>query len=133
MNSSNQSDYRPPNAGRSPAARRDAAAWREATGRALVKILRHKAVEMKLDIGPDGFIPLDQVLGASTALRHTTLGEIQEVVRENDKQRFLLKEVEGTWFIRANQGHSIKTMEESELFTPVTSSEGISLVVHGTY
>jgi RNA:NAD 2'-phosphotransferase (TPT1/KptA family) len=45
--------------------------------------------------------------------RGTKFGDIEHVVKENDKQRFSLlerKSTDGksTWWIRANQGHSLE-------------------------
>ena len=84
-----------------------------------------------------------------------TVAEIQEVVADNEKQRFKLipvseapnaesgaeepisfesgdKDDPSQWLIRANQGHSIKVDEEG-LMEPVTlDSELPSTVVHGT-
>ncbi|CAE8649092.1 unnamed protein product, partial [Polarella glacialis] len=85
----------------------------------LSQLLRHRANSLKLDIRPDGFIGLDAVLNCSVLsnagrvmvgeLRFAaTLKEIQKIVEESDKKRFSLTKVDGTWHIRANQGHSMK-------------------------
>jgi 2'-phosphotransferase len=41
-------------------------------------------------------------------LKNTTLAQIQEIVRMDEKQRYKLQCEEGEWWIRANQGHSMK-------------------------
>jgi 2'-phosphotransferase len=72
-----------------------------------------------------------------------TFPEIQEVVRDNAKQRFSLKALPSTpessvdpahYLIRANQGHSI-AIESAALLTPITIEAGNvpPTVVHGTY
>lgn len=67
-----------------------------------------------------------------------TLEDIQEVVRNNDKQRFTLSEnipeaeEEGKWWIRANQGHSMKEIDRVEM-SRISSAEEIPVAVHGTY
>ncbi|CAE8629057.1 unnamed protein product, partial [Polarella glacialis] len=75
----------------------------------LSQLLRHRANSLKLDIRPDGFIGLDAVLNCSVLSKFAaTLKEIQKIVEESDKKRFSLTKVDGTWHIRANQGHSMK-------------------------
>ena len=37
-----------------------------------------------------------------------TSEEVTRLVRDNDKQRFSLKEVDGNLFICANQGHTVE-------------------------
>jgi 2'-phosphotransferase len=63
-----------------------------------------------------------------------TLSQIQEVVENNDKQRFKITSFETPEgpkdFIRANQGHSIKTVQiEME---PILSAKEYPTIIHGT-
>jgi RNA:NAD 2'-phosphotransferase (TPT1/KptA family) len=53
-------------------------------------------------------------------------------VTNSDKQRFELKTVGSTTYIRAAQGHSIKTISSEELLTPVTDASLYPHCVHGT-
>lgn len=63
--------------------------------------------------------------------KNVTLEQIQHVVDTNDKKRFELKEENGTYYIRASQGHSLKTVETKDLLVPIT--EALSTpVIHGT-
>jgi 2'-phosphotransferase len=63
-----------------------------------------------------------------------TVAQIREVVDTNDKQRFTISTFETPQgpkdFIRANQGHSIKTIEVE--MTPITSATEYPTIIHGT-
>eukprot|EP01038_Epipyxis_sp_PR26KG_P010571 gene10571-14199_t len=59
-----------------------------------------------------GYVPLNQLLELKEFKnQNVTLGDIQLVVETNEKQRFNLIEIDGEWFIRANQGHSAEVGE----------------------
>lgn len=103
------------------------------TSKALSWALRHAAPTLGLDMGSDGYVPLAQLLSHSHAkFRGMTNESVQRVVASNDKQRFSLAQRNGEWFIRANQGHSITTIDPHKLLTPIDPSE-LSTIVHGTY
>ncbi|KAH9471292.1 hypothetical protein Pst134EA_005196 [Puccinia striiformis f. sp. tritici] len=98
-------------------------------------ILRHGAINEKLEIRADGFIRLDELL-KRPKMKNNTIEDIKRVVAENEKQRFTIikeEEVDGTTirYIRANQGHSLK-VERPDLI-PVTDQSELPTVVHGTY
>ncbi|CAK4082927.1 unnamed protein product [Aphanomyces euteiches] len=99
-------------------------------------VLRHGAVELKLPISPDGYIPLSSLL-ALPQLRGTTVDDVQRIVTNCKKQRFALDSSDpdpSNWRIRANQGHTIKQVQDEELLVPVTLEEASDLVcIHGTY
>lgn len=66
--------------------------------------------------------------------RQYTLAQIHEVVDTNDKQRFSIASLETPSgpkdFIRANQGHSIKSIQiEME---PILSADEYPTIIHGT-
>jgi 2'-phosphotransferase len=103
---------------------------------------------------PDGYVPVQEIINSHhKKLRGVTLEAIQEVVASNDKQRFKLedlprhlyydnKDMEDTTSssktilcIRANQGHSIKTIDPDRLLTKLSSDEvrALPCIVHGTY
>lgn len=99
-------------------------------------ILRHGALKEHLQIRSDGCIRLDELL-QRPKLKGFTREDIYRVVAENEKQRFALveeKEADGTpvVFIRANQGHTLKQVEQPDL-TPVESASELPIAVHGTY
>ena len=69
-------------------------------------ILRHCPEYINLKLDPEGWGSAQEIIEKSQPQINLTLSLIREVVRESDKQRFILSEDE--LFIRANQGHSIK-------------------------
>lgn len=117
--------------------------------RALSWALRHQGAAIGLNITPDGYVPVQQILDSShPKLRGVSLEAIEAVVKSNDKQRFKLeqrprsayysgmKDDETTMLcIRANQGHSIKTIDPNLLLEKLSADELRSLpcIVHGTY
>jgi 2'-phosphotransferase len=62
---------------------------------------------------------------------------LKEIVENCPKQRFNLKEVNNKWYIRANQGHSIQSIDDEKLLQPLTIEElrdqDITVCIHGTY
>lgn len=117
-------------------------------------LLRHGAEKEGLQLGPGGYVPLDQVISnRNLAGLKTSLEEIKSLVADNDKQRYTLIHVsskpedEGAgaaallnedqavanYLIRANQGHSLK-VEDDGLITPLTidAADLPDMVVHGT-
>ncbi|CAN7007865.1 unnamed protein product [Brassica oleracea var. botrytis] len=111
----------------------------DALGRLLTRILRHMATEMRLDMRGDGFVKVEDLLNlnlktsANVQLKSHTVDEIREAVRRDNKQRFSLVEEDGELLIRANQGHSITTVESDKLLKPILSPEEAPVCVHGTY
>ncbi|XP_010506475.1 PREDICTED: tRNA 2'-phosphotransferase 1 [Camelina sativa] len=111
----------------------------DALGRLLTRILRHMATELRLNMRGDGFVKVEDLLKlnlkttANIQLKSHTIDEIREAVRRDNKQRFSLLEENGELLIRANQGHSITTVESEKLLKPVLSPEEAPVCVHGTY
>lgn len=62
------------------------------------------------------------------------LKKIKFIVDTNDKKRFEMKtESNGEVFIRASQGHSIKSLDETKIMTEIVDAKLISnVIVHGT-
>ncbi|XP_028665539.1 tRNA 2'-phosphotransferase 1 [Erpetoichthys calabaricus] len=102
--------------------------------KALSFVLRHGAAEVGLNMSPDGFVFVDDLLSLPRFRCHS-IEDLQRVVETNDKQRYAMcpHPDSGRLQIRANQGHSIP-VEHLEL-TPIhTSSEDVPVTaVHGTY
>ncbi|GAM28679.1 hypothetical protein SAMD00019534_118550, partial [Acytostelium subglobosum LB1] len=95
-------------------------------------LLRHGAVKEHLNINKEGFIKVDDVL-AHKQLRGVTIDQLQHVVKTNDKNRFHLETLpDGLLYIRANQGHTIKQVDDVE-FKTITSIDDVPSVIHGTY
>ncbi|XP_010423855.1 PREDICTED: tRNA 2'-phosphotransferase 1-like isoform X1 [Camelina sativa] len=98
------------------------------------------ATELRLNMRVDGFVKVGDLLklnlktSANFQLKSHTIDEIREAVRRDNKQRFsLLEEEDGELLIRANQGHSITTVESEQLLKPILSPEDAPVCVHGTY
>lgn len=105
--------------------------------KALTQILRHKAVDLGIQIRADGFCKVEEIL-ASEPLEYIggcTLEEVTNIVRTSDKQRFTLEEGDDGTLIRANQGHSMKIVSDELLLHRMTlDDENLpATVVHGTY
>jgi len=86
----------------------------------------------------DGYIRVTDLL-ANPKLQGLDLPSLQEIVKKDSKKRYdLLYDTQsdsagsesGTWWMRANQGHSIKSVELE--LQPVLSSTDITMAVHGT-
>ncbi|KAK3131527.1 hypothetical protein QOZ80_6AG0507600 [Eleusine coracana subsp. coracana] len=111
----------------------------DALGRLLVKVLRHMAPELGLDMRPDGYVRVRDLLRidlptyANIPLKSHTVDEIREAVRLSNKQRFSLLEENGELLIRANQGHSVNIVTSESLLKPILSADEVSVCVHGTY
>lgn len=99
--------------------------------RLLSSILRHRADKLKLHVRPDGFVLVEDLL-ALPQLKNVTPEQIQDVVKTDEKQRYSMRKTDEKWFIRANQGHSIKSVESDELLTLVTDASAFTCCVHGT-
>ena len=126
--------------------RRLARGRQEEVSKALTNLLRHSAERAGLSISADGFV-------SATALRKTkrfqreriSIGEIVAAVAFNDKARFELayKQVEPDYiqegppgkslFVRAVQGHSIRSVDNEAVLTKLGEKELPKIAVHGTY
>ncbi|KAJ3052665.1 hypothetical protein HK097_005903 [Rhizophlyctis rosea] len=114
----------------------------EKASRALSYLLRHAAEKEGIPMRPDGYALVDDVL-RHNRLKGITLETLIHIVDTNDKKRYTLKteqvtiEVNGeavtkdVYYIRANQGHSITTVEVE--MQEITSPSDAPIVVHGTY
>jgi len=72
----------------------------------LSKHLRHQPERLGLELSPGGWVPVEELLAALRMNNFpVSRRELEQVVAENDKQRFSLDQ--NKEMIRANQGHSI--------------------------
>ena len=104
--------------------------------KALTKVLRHTARELGLKVRPDGFVALGAVLASRTLRRMAPeMSEVEYVVQHSDKQRFSVAHVDGALHIRANQGHSMKEVNDEVLLKRLLpgAPDLPATVVHGTY
>lgn len=102
--------------------------------RAMSYLLRHGATTAGLEMRPDGYVELTSLL-VHKSLRGCTVDEAVAVVSTNDKQRFALHTdaATGIQWIRANQGHTLKSVKDSELLVEITDPKDAPVCVHGTY
>ncbi|XP_018570411.1 tRNA 2'-phosphotransferase 1 [Anoplophora glabripennis] len=94
-------------------------------------LLRHGAVKEGLHISREGFVSVVDILNHKSLRNRYNLEDIKRVVDVNDKQRFRLRCNDGIWEICANQGHSLKAVEDPDL-VPILEANGTE-AIHGTY
>ncbi|XP_024539348.1 putative tRNA 2'-phosphotransferase isoform X2 [Selaginella moellendorffii] len=111
----------------------------DALGRAMTKILRHEAATFNLDLRSDGYCKVDELLKigmktrAGIPLSSHSVEEVLQAVKQDNKQRFSTTREDGTLYIRANQGHSIKEVLSDHLLREISSTDKIPVCIHGTY
>lgn len=100
----------------------------------LAYILRHGAEAQGLNMRTDGYVKLENLLRMKD-FKHLNFQIIEQIVHQNDKQRFSMKPIEHHWFIRANQGHSIKSIKSDHLLHEIKMNEihKYPVCCHGTY
>eukprot|EP00316_Scyphosphaera_apsteinii_P001283 CAMPEP_0119298672 /NCGR_PEP_ID=MMETSP1333-20130426/836_1 /TAXON_ID=418940 /ORGANISM="Scyphosphaera apsteinii, Strain RCC1455" /LENGTH=309 /DNA_ID=CAMNT_0007299843 /DNA_START=77 /DNA_END=1006 /DNA_ORIENTATION=+ len=100
-------------------------------GMALSLLLRHSAMKDNVQITPDGWVLVSDVLRWVHKRRglSTDADTIKYLVETNDKQRFSLQGSGASLAMRANQGHSMEGIRVGMQGVP----DDIKLAVHGTY
>merc|ERR1719486_538192 len=103
--------------------------------KSLSTILRHKAQQLGLTVRPDGFCVVDEVLNLNMMKSlHATQEALEQVTNSNEKKRFEMSIIDGRHMIRAVQGHSMKSVSDSELLQPLDLNGRLpEKCVHGTY
>jgi len=121
--------------------------------RQLTKILRHGVTRnptLAPLLRPDGFVPLTAILSGLGLTISNDM--ILKILQSCSKQRMAVAHrtaaglsilahltmtvlpPQSELFIRANQGHTVKGLVESELLTAITLKEATGMVaIHGTY
>ncbi|WP_408952901.1 RNA 2'-phosphotransferase [Lysobacter sp. Hz 25] len=95
------------------------------TSKFLSLVLRHEPEAIGLSLDDNGWADLDELVRlANAGGKPVTRALIEQVVRDNDKQRFAIS-ADGAR-IRANQGHSI------EVDLALTALEPPATLYHGT-
>jgi putative RNA 2'-phosphotransferase len=89
-------------------------------------VLRHRPDELGLILDENGYVGVDELISQFNAYNQLqlTLEKLQQVVANNDKQRFAFSE-DGSQ-IRASQGHSVKIDLGYQAQVP------LALLYHGT-
>ena len=93
-------------------------------------ILRHGAEEENLEISTDGWVKVSDIL-KKEKFKNESTESIKNIVSEDSKQRYSLKTMNNEIYIRANQGHSIQTLDLN--LEEVKNTEDLQVVVHGTF
>lgn len=93
--------------------------------------LRHGIHELGLNMDPAGYVQLSSLL-AHPRFRDLTVPIVQQIVAEDEKQRYSLQDQEGQLYIRANQGHTLSDVAEEELLTEIGNPQDYPFIVHGT-
>ena len=89
-------------------------------------VLRHKPKYINLELDENGWAEVNELIEkAKSKHMHFSFNELKDVVATNDKQRFAFNEDHSK--IRANQGHTVKTVDLK--FEPVQPPE---FLYHGT-
>ena len=116
--------------------RRDRLSKHVQISKTLTGVLRHRATRLRVSIRPDGYCPVSEVLALPQLIdMGCTVADVEEVVQNSDKHRFELKDENGVCYIRAVQGHSIKTVTDEDLLQPLRLDDPDlpTICVHGTY
>jgi 2'-phosphotransferase len=124
--------------------------------RLLTRTLRHDLKKQKIDklLRPDGFVPLSVLMGLPLfAASDFNSVMLLQILQDCKKQRMsvglvrydgtmdiinhmaanTLPECRDLW-IRANQGHTIDGVDETELLTRIGEEEAVGMLgIHGTY
>eukprot|EP00930_Biecheleria_cincta_P019706 TRINITY_DN1497_c0_g1_i1.p1 TRINITY_DN1497_c0_g1~~TRINITY_DN1497_c0_g1_i1.p1 ORF type:complete len:384 (+),score=73.55 TRINITY_DN1497_c0_g1_i1:87-1238(+) len=103
-------------------------------------ILRHRAKEFGLEMRPDGYVSIRDLLKIDRGrfFAGITEKDVVRIVQNNKKVRFSLSEDErAELLVRANQGHTLEGIEDDSLLTQVQSALELDskgeICVHGTY
>ena len=97
--------------------------------RYIVTLLRHRPEQIGLTMDKQGWVLVDELLEKLKTHNNLeiTIPEIQYMVKVNNKKRFALKSEDDKLYIRANQGHSIRSLEMD--YKPVVPPD---ILYHGT-
>ena len=99
----------------------------------LTQILRHTAPRLNIAMGADGFVDMGALLRAPRFWNEwVTEEEIIDVIHYNLKSRFEVRPVDGTYSVRALQGHSISHVRDDLILTKLSVADTPEYAAHGT-
>jgi 2'-phosphotransferase len=93
--------------------------------------LRHGIHELGLALNPAGYVKLTDLL-SHPRFQDMNVQLIQQIVAEDEKQRYSLQDQDGELYIRANQGHTVSDVADEALLTEILSPQDYPFIVHGT-
>ncbi|BFG01922.1 tRNA 2'-phosphotransferase 1 [Drosophila madeirensis] len=103
-------------------------------GKKLSWLLRHGAVEEGIAIQADGYVSISEIQ-SHPRYAPFSIQKLQEIVAGDAKQRYTLRwnEERKCHEIRANQGHSLASVQGEACLQRISNAEQVPLAVHGTY
>ena len=96
--------------------------------------MRHGLLELNIKYDDAGYADLKNVL-KTKVMKGTSINNVKQVVEENDKERFNIYFKNGSYYIRANQGHSdevAKKLDPEKIYKKVADPDEFNMCVHGT-
>ena len=103
--------------------------------KALSFVLRHGAPSQGVRLDREGYGHVMNILESpAVSLLRVTLPELHCIVSSDDKNRFAAKTVLDRFYVKANEGHSLRGLDVEVMHTPVTIAAGNvpEVGVHGT-
>ncbi|XP_060065996.1 tRNA 2'-phosphotransferase 1-like [Ylistrum balloti] len=95
----------------------------------LARILRHDARQKGLEVSPEGYVDVEEILNLHE-VNTFTKEDVRTVVHKDRKGRFKLQTISGELKIKATQGHTMK-LSANDL-TPINHYSEARVVLHGT-
>lgn len=111
-------------------------------GRYLTSVLRHRAIDLKLKMKPDGYVKVLDILSikektkSNRSLNSYNLSDVLIAVKEDNKKRMSIRGKDKDTEIRANQGHSAKLkniLNDDLLLRKIINADELEYCIHGTY
>ena len=97
----------------------------------LSRLLRHRPQGLVMQ--PDGYVRVSKLVQLDGFKRYE-VADIVRVVEANDKQRFsLIHAGKKNMMVRANQGHTLKTVDQEQLLTRINDPSEVPCCIHGEY
>lgn len=99
----------------------------------LTWLLRHGAEKSNLPLRADGFALFSDIIKSGNFGKSLDEEKVLQIVESDKKGRFgILRDTDGNLLIRANQGHTLKSVDREKLLTEVTDADLYPYCIHGT-
>ena len=109
---------------------------RRRVSKALSFVLRHGAFSEGVRLDAEGYGHVRDILESpAMSLLHVTLQELRRTVSSDEKNRFSIVTVLDQFYVKANEGHSIRGLDAQAMHTPVTIAAGNvpAVAIHGSF
>lgn len=104
--------------------------------RKLTQILRHQIIDYNLEISPNGYVKLNDILNLKLReLKNLTINDINLIVDTNEKKRLEINIIDNQIYIRAVQGHNKNVGQlivDDEALIEIKSDYPNQYIYHGT-